>query len=404
MAKIYFIGLSKAKATHQKILLLFGPTVDQAAQGWLDLWLSMDLFGRIQTVKLCFLNEHSWNTIANMLYIETPAGVGFSYSNTPSDYHTGDAQTASDNYKAILLFLERFPEYSASDFYITSESYGGHYMPTLAKAIVDGNNAGVNPHLNFKGFAVGNPYTDTESNTYGTFAAFWGHQLVSKISWDNYLQHCPVRPLACANARAQMNTEIGNLNPYALDFGVCASPTLRAGRAQRTWLMHYITDDKKIRRQFAIPPTLSAYDPCVDNYATTYLNQDYVQTALHAKPTNWRECSLHVVYNQTDKAQPMEPYYRYLIDEAKIKILVYSGDDDSVCATVGTQEWIYKLGYQITAPWTAWTLPNDEQVAGYITRFQGLNFVTVHTAGHEVPTYQPERALQLFQNFLNGDF
>jgi len=277
-------------------------------------------------------------------------------------------------------------------------------MPTLAKAIVDGNNAGKNPEINFKGFAVGNPYTDVDSNTYGTYAAFWGHQLVSKMSWDNYLTHCPIRPLECAIARSQMNVEVGNLNPYALDFGVCASPVLRAGRAQRTWLMHFISRDSKFRRQFDIPPNLEAYDPCVDNYAVEYLNHPDVQNALHAKPVFWRECSVKVVYNTSDNGAFMEPYYHFLIDTAKIKILVYSGDDDSVCSTVGTQEWIYKLGYPITAPWTSWTLPNDEQVAGYVTRFQGLNFVTIHTAGHEVPTYQPARALQLFQNFLDGTF
>ena len=50
----------------------------------------------------------------------------------------------------------------------------------------------------------------------------------------------------------------------------------------------------------------------------------------------------------------MEPYYQYLIDNADIKILVFSGDDDSVCGTIGTQSWIYDLGYDITERWTSW--------------------------------------------------
>lgn len=98
-----------------------------------------------------------------MMYIEAPAGVGFSYSNDQSDYSVGDARTAADNYQAILQFLARFPQLKSNDFYITSESYGGHYMPTLAVAIVNGNKAGINPKINFKGFAVGNPYTDPVS-------------------------------------------------------------------------------------------------------------------------------------------------------------------------------------------------------------------------------------------------
>ena len=74
-------------------------------------------------------NEYSWNKVANMLYVEQPAGVGFSYSDTDSDYATNDAIAAVDNYVLITEFLARFPERQANRFFIASESYGGHYMP-----------------------------------------------------------------------------------------------------------------------------------------------------------------------------------------------------------------------------------------------------------------------------------
>lgn len=104
------------------------------------------------------LNPYSWNTIANMVFIEAPCGVGFSYSDdgTGDDYKTGDDQTSQDNYALLQQFFNRFPQYRTNDLYITSESYGGHYMPTLAKQIVDHNAAGADPILNFKGFAVRN--------------------------------------------------------------------------------------------------------------------------------------------------------------------------------------------------------------------------------------------------------
>lgn len=36
--------------------------------------------------ELLVRNEHSWNTEVNMLYLETPIGVGFSYSTDTSSY------------------------------------------------------------------------------------------------------------------------------------------------------------------------------------------------------------------------------------------------------------------------------------------------------------------------------
>jgi carboxypeptidase C (cathepsin A) len=81
-----------------------------------------------QTGKLS-PNPYSWNKVANMLYVEQPAGVGFSYSEIETDYSMDDKKTSVDNYVLIREFLKRFPERQNNDFYVTSESYGGHYMP-----------------------------------------------------------------------------------------------------------------------------------------------------------------------------------------------------------------------------------------------------------------------------------
>ncbi len=74
-----------------------------------------------------------------MLYVEQPAGVGFSYSNTTSDYTVGDAQAAADVYAFLVAFFTapEFAQYAANDLYISGESYGGHYVPSTTAYIVN---------------------------------------------------------------------------------------------------------------------------------------------------------------------------------------------------------------------------------------------------------------------------
>ncbi|MBA0639818.1 hypothetical protein Goklo_022825 [Gossypium klotzschianum] len=101
-----------------------------------------------------FRNNFAWNNVANVIFLESPAGVGFSYSNTSSDYqHTGDKSTARDAYTFLINWLERFPQYKTRDFYITGESYAGHYVPQLAYTIFLNNKKANQTLINLKGIA-----------------------------------------------------------------------------------------------------------------------------------------------------------------------------------------------------------------------------------------------------------
>lgn len=69
-------------------------------------------------------NPYSWNTVANVLFVESPAGVGFSYSNNQSDYTVGDERSALDLWTLLQGFLQQFPQYTNTPFWISGESYG----------------------------------------------------------------------------------------------------------------------------------------------------------------------------------------------------------------------------------------------------------------------------------------
>ena len=208
-----------------------------------------------------------------------------------------------------------------------------------------------------------------------------------------------------------MYVQIGGLNPYAIDYPVCTEDTPRKyGRSQRHWLMNHLFGDKmsspEFKKAIGLEP-VEGYEPCEEDYMTEWVNLPAVREALHVQSDiEWASCSRSIHYKQSDGHNDMTPYYNYLIDgDFGLNILVYSGDDDSVCATVGTQGWIWDLGYEVAG--RMWqTYEFNGQTAGYFTQWKDtkLGFLTVHGAGHEVPTYKPEVALDLFTKYLNGEW
>jgi carboxypeptidase C (cathepsin A) len=358
------------------------------------------------------LNEWRWNKLANMVYVEQPAGVGFSYSDDKDDYKTGDKQAAEDAYNLVKGWLNRFSSYKSNKLYWSSESYGGHYMPTFAAEIVSQNST----DINFQGFLVGNPYNDFYSGSGAMIDTYWGHQLVDGITWNKYQTLCSdaktkLSEPQCELLEAKLSQEIGNLNPYALDYPVCleSGSLAKHGRAQRLWLLETVLPEHM--KEHLLPLSSSDYEPCGDNYATAYLNQESVKEAIHVNADiDWEECSYKLRYNYVWEMVPMTPIYDSLLNnqDLELDILVYSGDDDAVCATIGTQEWIYGVkNVEVDSLWKVWT-SGDGQVGGYHTTFttptnSRFAFTTVHGAGHEVPTYKPQQAFEVFESYLNGN-
>lgn len=366
-------------------------------------------------------NEWAWNKIANMVFLEQPTGVGFSYSDDSSEYNIGDDQAAKDNLQIIKSFFDVFPHLKTNPVYITSESYGGHYMPELSLEIINYNKQ-VDPsnRINFTGMAVGNPYVDYYSGSGAQMETYNNFNLLPKPLWDKYIaEDCtdPKKMLddsVCTTYFVRFSEIIGNLNPYALEFPVCV-------QAQQATFSDYLKDafdSQKGSNPFSYLhksiPNLDEYQPCTDNYANTYLNRMDVKETLNVKSDiKWEECSRTTKYHMLDKLRSTIHYYKEILEDKSVpnfKMMVYSGDVDGVCGTVYTQNWIFDLGFNYEKKnfWKDWIV--DGMTSGYITKFKTpnsnksrLTFATVHDAGHEVPAYKPKEGFILFEAFLNDN-
>ena len=82
-----------------------------------------------------FENTASWNSRANLLAIEQPAGVGYSWAKDATAKKFNDLVSSANNLEALKQFLVKFPEYADRDIWISGESYAGIYVPYLAYRI-----------------------------------------------------------------------------------------------------------------------------------------------------------------------------------------------------------------------------------------------------------------------------
>lgn len=171
-------------------------------------------------------NPYSWNRVAHMLYLESPAGVGFSYSNVPSDYiHVNDTRTADDAFNFLVQWFSDFPEYKNYKFYIAGESYAGIYVPSLANRIVKGNARGES-NIQLTGVAVGNGVSDNTASMdmNNLFPFAYGHALYSTQTQDKIVQHCGGNPNGanCAALTQEVYSIFDNdiLNIYDI-YGAC---------------------------------------------------------------------------------------------------------------------------------------------------------------------------------------
>uniref|UniRef100_A0A2I3S5W7 Carboxypeptidase n=1 Tax=Pan troglodytes TaxID=9598 RepID=A0A2I3S5W7_PANTR len=128
-------------------------------------------------------NPYSWNLIANVLYLESPAGVGFSYSDDKF-YATNDTEVAQSNFEALQDFFRLFPEYKNNKLFLTGESYAGIYIPTLAVLVMQ------DPSMNLQGLAVGNGLSSYEQNDNSLVYFAYYHGLLGNRLWSSLQTHC----------------------------------------------------------------------------------------------------------------------------------------------------------------------------------------------------------------------
>ncbi|GIY85707.1 lysosomal protective protein [Caerostris darwini] len=349
-------------------------------------------------------NSYSWNRVANLLFLEAPAGVGFSYADN-GNYSTDDDSVSKDNYVALQNFFEKFPEFNKNDFYIAGQSYAGIYIPTLSVRVLTGG-----AKINFKGFAIGNGFLDDRllPNNLVFFAYY--HGLLGPELWQSLAQKCCV-----GHASLETCNFVGNVSQdcknavHGVNYIVYGSGVnvynLYSDCAGSKDNLKYLVDIQNgiLKLPEALKNSTSIQLPCVDSSnLIKYLNQPAVRQALHIPlhVQDWGICSVGVLFGYKRIYNNMRPQILQLIGSGKLRGLIYNGDVDIACNFLGDELFAHNLGLQVTKERTPWKF--NKQIAGFAKSYDKLTFLTVKGAGHMVPHDKPGAAFKMIDSFLSN--
>jgi serine carboxypeptidase-like clade 2 len=141
-------------------------------------------FPRPGTSDQLIKNPYSYHNFAHVIYVDSPAFVGFSYSNDTDDHYMGDERMAEQNLQFLKSWRAAYPQLAQNKFWLAGESYAGHYVVALAENILEANSklkeSGDSEAINFHGFLLGNPSTDPKYDNEGRVAYWHSHGLISE--------------------------------------------------------------------------------------------------------------------------------------------------------------------------------------------------------------------------------
>lgn len=380
------------------------------------------------------------NRLVNMVFLEAPVGVGFSYSDS-KDYKLNDDRTAEENKAAIEAFFGLYPEFKKNQFFLTGESYAGVYVPTLAEAIVKAELAGTYTGAKLTGIAVGNGCSGSKvgicgDGSQGTYyeweyllqTAFVDANLKDSVNaacdWEKAKTNtADALSYKCLTLLNQASAQISHVNMYNI-YGDCVTDMCAAA-------------DNKPRGKVPVRSLLSATDEvygavrggrmtphgpdaCIDSAtASAYLNRADVQEAIHVRNPGfcWAVCNTAPgwTYKSTREDLPTDTYPLLV---SNIRVLIYNGDWDACVPYTDGMGWTQGMGYPIKSAWHSWTYTstsgNSNQVAGYAVEYDvsgatqpisGANsfaFITIRGGRHEVPESAPAQAFDMLTRFIGG--
>ncbi|KIK64841.1 hypothetical protein GYMLUDRAFT_39801 [Collybiopsis luxurians FD-317 M1] len=339
--------------------------------------------------------EGGWEEYATMVYVDQPAGTGFSYTSTDKYVHT--LQQASEQFLEFLRnFYKIFPEYHRMDTYLGGESYAGQYIPYFADAVLNSN---IGTPL--KGAAIGNGWIDARRQ----YPSFLDYSVKVGILEENSDEW---------KAAKQRTEECMAKVDAITDKEPISVPECEGLLLDVTKVRERVVENKKmciniydVRLDDTMPACGMNWPPDI-HPITQYLDRKDVVSALHATghSESWVECRgrIHSELHENESNSSITILPRVL---EKIPVLLFAGDQDLICnyvgmeAMIGSMNWngLTGLGTVETQSWSVNGTP-----AGTWVSSRNLTYTKIFNASHMAPFDVPHITHDMILRFMGVDF
>ncbi|KAJ0392916.1 hypothetical protein P43SY_008721 [Pythium insidiosum] len=352
-------------------------------------------------------NAYSWTNRANVIWLDQPSGVGFSAYNNAVDTDHTETDVGKNIYAFIMGFLDKHPEFVGRPFFITGESYGGHYVPGSAHYIWQQVKAlpASERRINLQAIAIGNGLTnplvqykynqDMADNQYGIFLLTDEQRAQMKKDSELCIQltaACQVAPMngsICEDAQGCWGQKL--IGPFA--------------GAHRN--LYDIRKHCSPRRP----------EDCGLDYSflDEYLSLPVVQRHLNGTKHSWIESNQAVNRAFVASGDWSFSYHTHVADLLNdgVRVLIYAGDADLMCNWIGNRAWTLELEWQGKEAFNAAAeqpfvvhdprQDSDDAInAGVVRQAKNLAFIRLYEAGHMVPQDQPTVSWVMIDRFFRG--
>jgi len=336
------------------------------------------------------VNPYSWNTNANMFWIDQPPGTGFS----EGDADSGEAEVAADMLGFLEAFFKALPQYN-KNFYIFGESYAGHFIPAIASLLHRYNKKSPALVIDFKGMGIGNGLTaPSEQYKWYPLMAYNSSTAPPVVSEREF--HDMQSSVDTCTRLIEACNKFEGQNP------TCLAALIYCNLKLMKPYQDHGMNPYDMRLKCAKPPL------CYDfKEIGEFLNRKEVQKVLGVS-ANWQECNFQV--NMQFAFDFMRDYDQLIPEllEDGIRVLIYAGDQDFICNWIGNKKWLLNLEWAGKEKFNAqpdqvYQNAKGEDI-GNIRTFGPLTFLQVFEAGHMVPMDQPEKSLHMFNEFLSSEY